>query len=59
MPRTTLSPTAAPVKTKAFWKVWRKASLSHNATKLRIPTNWLGRPMNALESAKYRAMQKG
>ena len=59
MPRTSLSATAAAVKTKEFWKVWRKASLSHRATKFWIPMNWLGRPMNALESAKYRAMQKG
>jgi hypothetical protein len=47
-----LRATAAPVKTKAFWKVWRKESLSHRATKLRSPTKWLGRPIWALESAK-------
>ncbi len=51
-PRTSFSPTAAPVKTKAFWKVWRNESASHRATKLRKPTKWLGRPMNAFDIAR-------
>ena len=47
MPSTTLKATAMPVKTKAFWKVCRKASLSQRFTKFRRPMKWLGRPMKA------------
>ena len=52
IPSTTLNTTAIPVKTKAFWKVWRKASLSQSFTKFRKPMNSLGRPMKALDSEK-------
>ena len=47
-----------PVNTKAFWKVWRKLSLSQRVMKLWRPTKWLGRPMKALDSAKYTAMHE-
>src|SRR6266852_8100048 len=59
LPITTLKKTAAPVKTKAFWKVWRKASLSHSRTKFVMPMKRLGRPMKALEREKYTAITKG
>src|SRR6266852_3110299 len=52
MPNTSLQRTAAPVKTKAFWKVWRKASLCQRLMKFRIPIQWLGRPMKASDSEK-------
>ena len=52
IPSTSLKAMAMPVKTKAFWKVWRKASLSHSLMKLRKPMNSLGRPMKALDSEK-------
>ena len=52
IPITTLNTTAIPVNTNAFWKVWRKASLSHSFTKLRRPMNSLGRPMKALDIEK-------
>src|SRR5436190_1214097 len=44
--------TGIAVKTNAFWKVWRNASLSHRLMKFLSPTRWLGRPMKAFESAK-------
>src|SRR5256884_474351 len=59
MPSTTLKATAMLVKTKAFWKVWRKTSLSQSAMKLWRPTQRLGRPMNALDMEKYSAMTNG
>jgi hypothetical protein len=52
MPNTSLTAIAMLVKTKAFWKVWRKASLSQRFTKFRIPMNSLGRPMKASDSEK-------
>ena len=52
IPSTSFRPTAAPVKTKAFWKVWRNESASQSATKLRKPTKWLGRPMKAFDIAR-------
>ena len=52
IPSTTLNTTAIPVKTNAFWKVWRKASLSQRFTKFRKPMNSLGRPMKALDIEK-------
>ena len=52
MPSTSLTAMAMPVKTKAFWKVWRKASLSQRFTKFWIPMNSLGRPMKASDSEK-------
>ena len=52
MPSTSLKATAMPVKTKAFWKVCRKASLSQRLTKFWSPMKWLGRPMKALDSEK-------
>jgi hypothetical protein len=51
-PSTSLTTTATKVKTKAFWKVWRKESLCHRFTKFRIPVNWLGRPMKASDNEK-------
>ena len=59
MPITTLKRTAMLVNTKAFWKVWRKASLSHRFTKLAMPMKWLGRPMKASEREKYTAITNG
>ena len=52
MPSTILKATAMLVKTKAFWNVCRKASLSHRLMKLVMPMKWLGRPMKALDSEK-------
>ena len=52
MPSTSLKATAMPVKTNAFWKVWRNASLSQRLMKFRMPMKWLGRPMKALDSEK-------
>ena len=52
IPSTSFSPTAALVKTKPFWNVWRKESASHRATKFRKPTKWLGRPMKAFDIAR-------
>ena len=52
MPITSLKATEMPVKTKAFWKVWRNASLSQRFTKFRIPMKWLGRPMKESDSEK-------
>ena len=52
IPSTTLKTTAIPVKTNAFWKVWRNASLSQSFTKFWRPMNSLGRPMNALDIEK-------
>ena len=59
IPITSLKATAMPVKTKAFWKVWRKASLSQSRTKFWMPMKWLGRPMKAFDSEKYSAMTNG
>src|ERR1700730_4987878 len=59
IPITSLKATAMPVKTKAFWKVWRKASLSQSRTKFWMPMKWLGRPMKAFDREKYRAMANG
>ena len=52
MPITSLAAMAAPVKTKAFWKVCRNDSLCQRFTKLRTPIQWLGRPMKASDSEK-------
>jgi hypothetical protein len=52
IPSTILNASAIPVKTKAFWKVWRKTSESQSLTKLRRPMNSLGRPMKAFDMAK-------
>ena len=47
MPSTSLKATAIPVKTNAFWKVWRKASLSQRLHEVPDADESLGRPMNA------------
>src|SRR2546426_706035 len=52
IPSTSLKAIEMPVNTKAFWKVCRKASLSHSRMKFVRPMKWLGRPMNELETEK-------
>src|SRR5262245_66361082 len=58
-PRTTLKATATPVNTKAFWNVWRKASLSQRLMKFRNPTRWIGRQMKAFEREESSANAQG
>src|SRR5262249_22768885 len=59
MPIQILKKTATLVKTKEFWKVWRKASLCHRLMKIASTTQRIRRPMKAFDIEKYSAITNG